>query len=293
MKRSILGKIKDCFRRLKKNRALYTLIGTILAFNMLIVATFAWFTLNRKMSIDEMGMSLAVDDTNAVYQAFMYNLKTGKGTDKNADGEPLTVTNIDLNQYDTIFRAQNKYTPVFAKIMLIRSESMPKNGTVYITVERTGDVGIYEHLSSFTSSIIRFTSFIFSDKSDLALDEDDELYADYLYSLVCTTTRFKEVEQYKGNGLTNSKTFVTVEGEGEGHKHAKTGSLTISTPYTANDWYINGDGDETLNVYLYITYDVQLVECYMDENAGGSLSLDDNSVFFDNDMKKISVSYTA
>ena len=64
-------------------------------------------------------------------------------------------------------------------------------------------------------------------------------------------------------------------------------------PCKDTDWYINGDGDEALNVYLYITYDVQLVECYMDENAGGSLSLEDNSVFFDNDMTKISVSYTA
>lgn len=293
MKRSIFGTIKDCFNRLKKNRVLYTLIGTILAFNMLIVATFAWFTLNRKMGVDELGMSLAIDDTNAEYYAYMYDLKTGKGTNKNADGDPLTVMNIDLNQYDTIFRAQNKYTPVFAKIVIVRNESMPTNGTVHITVERTGDVGVSAHLSAFSSSIVRFTSFIFSDKSDLALDKNDELYADSLYSLVCTTARFKEVEGYRGNDRTNSKTFVTVEGEGADHTHAKLGSLTISTPYTANDWYINGDGDETLNVYLYITYDVQLVECYMDENAGGSLSLEDNSVFFENDMKKISVSYTA
>ena len=87
--------------------------------------------------------------------------------------------------------------------------------------------------------------------------------------------------------------IVTVNGEGAGHTHGKTTTLTIETEYTNSDWYINTEGHQTLNVYLYITYDVQLVECYMDEKAGGSLSLDDNSVFFDNDMKKVSVSYSA
>ena len=288
MKRTVLGTIKNFFNNLKKNRVLYSLFVTLVAFNLVVISSFAWLTLNRKAGVGEMGMSLAVDDTSAVYQAYMYDLKTRKGTNKNADGEPLTVTNIDLNQYDTIFKGQNKYTPVFAKIVLIRSESMPKNGTVHITVERKGDANVIASLTAFSSSIVRFTSFIFSDKSDIGITDPDELY-----SFVSTPTRFKEVEKYKGNDMANSKTFVTVQGEGEGHTHAKMSSLTISTPYKDTDWYINADGDEALNVYLYITYDVQLVECYMDENAGGSLSLEDNSVFFDNDMTKISVSYTA
>ena len=54
---------------------------------------------------------------------------------------------------------------------------------------------------------------------------------------------------------------------------------------------MNADNDETLNVYLYMTYDVQLIECYMDKHSGGGISLDDNSVFFENDMKKITVGY--
>lgn len=287
MKRSILGKIKDGFIHLRKNRVLYTLIGTILAFTMLLASSFAWFTLNRNMNVDEMGMSLAVDDTNAVYQAFMYNLKTGAGTNKNADGEILNIANIDLNQYDTIFRAQNKYTPVFARIILRRSESMPKSGTVHITVEREASDQDYSHsLTAFSSSIVRFTTFIMSDKSDLTITDPDKLY-----SHINTLKRFKAVEQYKGNDNVNSKTFVTVEGEGADHMHGKNTSLTVSVNYTEDNWYIDADGHEALNVYLYITYDVQLVECYMDENTEGGLSLDDNSVFFENDLKKISVRY--
>ena len=287
MKRSILGTIKNFFDKLKKNRLLYTFFVTAVALNLLIISSFAWLTLNRKAGVGEMGMALAVDDTNAVYQAYMYDLKNGKGTNKSADGEDLNITNIDLNQYDTIFKGQNKYTPVFAKIILIRSQSMPKSGTVHITVERE-DSGIdLQSLTAFSSSIVRFTTFIMSDKSDINITDPA-----LLYDHISTVERFKAIELYSGNDRTDSKTFVAVHGEGAGHTHSKSNSLTVSVDYQETDWYLNSENDEALNVYLYITYDVQLVKCYMDENTGGELSLDDNSVFFENDMKKVSVSYT-
>lgn len=287
MKRNILGTIKNFFDKLKKNRLLYTFFVAAVALNLLIISSFAWLTLNRKAGVGEMGMALAVDDTNAVYQAYMYDLKNGKGTNKNADGEDLNITNIDLNQYDTIFKGQNKYTPVFAKIILIRSQSMPKSGTVHITVERE-DSGIdLQSLTAFSSSIVRFTTFIMSDKSDINITDPA-----LLYDHISTVERFKAIELYSGNDRTDSKTFVAVHGEGVGHTHSKSNSLTVSVDYQETDWYLNSENDEALNVYLYITYDVQLVKCYMDENTGGELSLDDNSVFFENDMKKVSVSYT-
>ena len=287
MKRNILGTIKNFFDKLKKNRLLYTFFVTAVALNLLIISSFAWLTLNRKAGVGEMGMALAVDDTNAVYQAYMYDLKKGEGTNKNADGETLNITNIDLNQYDTIFKGQNKYTPVFAKIILIRSQSMPKSGTVHITVERE-DSGIdLQSLTAFSSSIVRFTTFIMSDKSDINITDPA-----LLYDHISTVERFKAIELYSGNDRTDSKTFVAVHGEGAGHTHSKSNSLTVSVDYQETDWYLNSENDEALNVYLYITYDVQLVKCYMDENTGGELSLDDNSVFFENDMKKVSVSYT-
>ena len=299
MKNAILGKVKDLFDTLKKNRVLFTALAVIVAFSMLVVTSFAWLTLNRKTDVGDMGMGLAVDDTAVVYEAYMYDLKTNKGTNVGPDGKTLDITNIDLNQYDTIFKGQNKYTPVVARIKIVRNESMPLAGKVYITINRE-DVGEDEGqgvLTAYTSSIIRFTSFTMSDKSDLITADDGKSVPitepDTLYSLISTTERFKTVETYKGNSYTNSKTFVTVNGEGAGHTHGKTTTLTIETEYTNSDWYINAEGHQTLNVYLYITYDVQLVECYMDEKAGGSLSLDDNSVFFDNDMKKVSVSYSA
>ena len=285
MKIIIFKKIKYFFDCLKKNRVLYSCIVTGIAFIMFIVPSFAWLTLNRKTNVDEMGMSLAIDDTNAVYEAFMYNLKTGKGTDVDPDnGEKLNLTNIDLNQYDTIFKGQNKYTPIVARIVLIRNQSMPRTGTVYLTVERNVQENEGTKLNAFSSSIVRFTTFILPDHEDVTMGPDA------LYSHVNTITRFDEVEGYVGNERKNSKTFVNVHGEGVDHYHTKNPSLTIEVDYTEDHWYPKGDGTEALYVYLYITYDVQLVECYMDENGGG-LSLEDNSVFFDNDLKKVSARY--
>jgi hypothetical protein len=298
------GGIKRLITFLRDKKALSTLVIMILMLDMIIAASVAWFTLNRKTDADEMGMALAVDDTQATYKAYMYDLETKMGTDKarNEDGTPmldengnpvfLDVTNIDLNQYDTIFKAQNKYTPAFAKIEIVRNESMAKNGTVTITIDRISSDETNAELSAFSSSILRFTAFIIEDKSDVAITDPEALY-----DLINTKERFDEIEEYKYNDDAQrpfSKTFVSVVGEGEGHTHSKSDSITITVDYTEDMWYEVGEGenkDETLNVYLYMTYDVQLIECYMDEHSGGGISLDDNSVFFENDMKKITVGY--
>ena len=63
MKRNILGTIKNFFDNLKKNRLLYSIFVTAVAFNLVIISSFAWLTLNRKTGVGQMGMSLAVDDT--------------------------------------------------------------------------------------------------------------------------------------------------------------------------------------------------------------------------------------
>ena len=109
MKNAKLGKVKDFFDNLKKNRVLFTAMAVVVAFSMLVVTSFAWLTLNRKTDVGDMGMGLAVDDTAVVYEAYMYDLKNHIGTNIGPDGKTLDITNIDLNQYDTIFKAQNKY----------------------------------------------------------------------------------------------------------------------------------------------------------------------------------------
>ena len=318
MKRNVLGTIKNFFNNLKKNRLLYTIFVTAVAFNLVIISSFAWLTLNRKTGVGQMGMSLAVDDTSAVYEAYMYDLETGQGTnlhkeivvDENGNTtvktEPLTVTNIDLNQYDTIFKGQNKTTPVFAKIKITQSQSMPDEGNVYITIERkiqneeqksSEEKGI---LTDYTSSIVRFTGFIIHDKTDLTKTTPETLYEFINSSIVDVEkdqTRYEMVAEYQGE-LDHSKTFVkreAVEDETnkDAHVHMKKDSVTITVEYTKDDWYEDkdNDGNMLMNVYLYITYDPTLVNCYMDDHGGGSISLDDNFIFFENDMTRVTVSY--
>ena len=222
----------------------------------------------------------------------MQVMETMKGTNleaattENPNPGELNITNIDLNQYDTIFRAQNKYTPAFAQIQVVRNTSMPASGTVYITIERNDLTAQAESLDRFSSSVVRFTALIDSTKLDVGMTDPDQLYRH-----INTEELFAEVEAYKGNNYDHSKTFVTVIGEGAGHTHGKHGKIVLEVTYIADDWYENADGDMTLNVYLYMTYDVQLIECFMDEQTGGGISLDDNVYFFENDLKKISVSY--
>ena len=304
MKRNVLGTIKNFFNNLKKNRLLYTIFVTAVAFNLVIISSFAWLTLNRKTGAGQMGMSLAVDDTSAVYEAYMYDLEKGAGTDLNADGEKLNVTNIDLNQYDTIFKGQNKTTPVFAKIKITQSQSMPDEGNVYITIERkiqneeqksSEEKGL---LTDYTSSIVRFTGFIIHDKTDLTKTTPETLYEFINSSIVDVEkdqTRYEMVAEYQGE-LDHSKTFIkreAVEDETnkDAHVHMKKDSVTITVEYTKDDWYEDNEGNMLMNVYLYITYDPTLVNCYMDDHGGGSISLDDNFIFFENDMTRVTVSY--
>ena len=281
----MIGSAIGAFR---KNTAFSAFVGLVVSMSMIITASLAWFTMNRRTGVDDLGMSLTVDDTVAVYNVYMYDLEKGEGTDKNADGSKLNIANLDLNQYDTIFKVYNKYTPAFAKIELLRNTSMPKNGTVYITITRNDQDKTALFPSAFSSSVLRFTGFVVEDKADLAKTTPDDLYS------FINDSKFRDVETYLNNDgvdRPHSATFVDVVGTAEDHTHQKTNSITIEVTYTEDAWYFNDDGAEVLNVYLYMTYDVQLIKCYMDETTGDNLTLGNNTVFFDNDLEKISVSY--
>ena len=272
-------------RSIKRNGALTPLILAILIFNMLIVASVAWITINREAKVNEIGMGLAVDDTAATYKVYMFDLENMVGTNTHAgDDSELTLTNLDFNQYDTIFHSQNKYTPAIAKIQITRINSMPESGTVYLTLTRNDLEEEDGKLSMYSSSVIRFTAIIDHSKEDVSLTDPDNIYR-HINNKYYTT-----VSGYKGNDYDFSKTFVTVNGEGAGHTHEKVESITLSIPYSSSDWY-NDDGEKrVMNVYLYMTYNVHLIECFMNENTGG-ISLDDNVYLFKNDMNMITVSY--
>ena len=81
--------MKKLFRFLKETHTLYIALTMLLVLNIAISASVAWLTINRRTDADGMGMGLTVDDTSAVYEAYMYDIKAGKGTDTGENGEAL------------------------------------------------------------------------------------------------------------------------------------------------------------------------------------------------------------
>lgn len=290
MKKWLSEKIENIAQLLKSGRVLTSFILVLITLFMTVASSLAWITSNRILGSNDMGMGLAVDDTSAIYKVYMYDLEKRVGSDQikiNGEYQDLNLYNLHMNQYDTIFKVQNRFTPAFAQIQITKNKSMPDSGTVYITIDRDSKiVGLEEggRLAELISSVLRFTAIIDNTKGDL-----NQTNANDMYNYINPESRFDEIKKYRGD-QTHSKTFVTSHGEGAGHGHTKVDSITIAVDYSDNDWNENGDGTETLNVYLYISYDVQQLECFLTAHSDG-LSLDDPAYNFANDLKKVTVSY--
>ena len=262
---------------------------------MLVASSVAWLTAKRDLSAEKIDMGLAIDDTSAVYKVYMCDLDTQQGIDRikisedSDEYEEITLYNLEMNQYDTIFKVQNKYTPAFAQINITRVSSMPESGTVYLTIDRDINISGMTNDGELTpnvSSVMRFTALIDSSQEDLKKTNANDLYFH-----INTESFFEEVKNYEGD-KPHSKTFAThgSDKSQEGHAHTKADSITIAVEYKESDWYTK-DGHQTLNVYLYITYDVSQLQCFLQERSGDKISLEDTDYEMANDLKKVTVSY--
>ena len=282
-----------------KGNVLNSFLLMLVCFCLVITSSLAWLSRNRKTDTNDLGLGLETDDTKATYVAYMYDLETEQGTDKTSNGEDLSIGNLILNRYDTIFKVKNKYTPAFAQIRIKGNESMPvEGGTVHITVYRNTQIDIADN-DAITSNIVRFSAFLdesalsdpekFEDPQAPGSGRDDPVA---LYEHINNETRFAALEDYKENSSW-SKSFVTIVENDDGtHTHSVADSITISVDYTLDDWIFHDDGTQTLVVYLYITYDAELIKCYRNNHTGGDLSLNDPGVVFYNDFELIKISYS-
>ena len=272
-----------------------SLIAVVVTFCMLVASSVAWLTAKRDLSAEKIDMGLAIDDTSAVYKVYMCDLDTQQGIDRikisedSDEYEEITLYNLEMNQYDTIFKVQNKYTPAFAQINITRVSSMPESGTVYLTIDRDINISGMTNDGELTpnvSSVMRFTALIDSSQEDLTKTNANDLYFH-----INTESFFEEVKDYEGD-KPHSKTFAThgSDKSQEGHAHTKADSITIAVEYKESDWYTK-DGHQTLNVYLYITYDVSQLQCFLQERSGDKISLEDTDYEMANDLKKVTVSY--
>lgn len=206
----------------------------------------------------------------SVYSYVIENENTGDG----AANEDAALNAISFPSYDKTFVSHNPYTSVFIKISF-SAETIAPSGTVSLRINRNlsptdpetnlplADDSESEILESRCTSVMRFTvginkSFIEIAEAQTGTDRITALYnaVNGLY-----------YEQAK-NGLVGD-TFVT-KSEGNGNVvYRKSGFLIFETPFVESDWNVDEFGNrETLNVYLYMSYDGELINDYLNQRLG-------------------------
>lgn len=273
--------------KLKKIIISWSLFYTVLI--LAAVVSYAWVSENRAVEHINPPINLENDDTTATYGVYKYDTKLGIGRNADNNNIPYTISDIDINPYDLIFLSRNRYTPVFARVEVKRNTSMPKSGTVYLTITRKLDNNDSDgsELSEFSSSLIRFTAKV--DKT--YYDDPDILYNAIDTSMYAVTKTYVTT----ANGLPHdyddfSKTFVTAEMSENGYTFTKADAITLEMTYTESDWY-ESDGTEILNIYLYMTYDEGLIDMYKESSHFKIEVGTGNMVHFENDFDTIKVSY--
>ena len=267
-----------------------SLISIFVTSVIFATVTFAWLYSNQNVDSTSNNMSLYFDDTTASYEVFRYDITTSRGTTKDANGNDLDISNVELNQYDLIFLARNRYTPIFARVEILRLQSMPLNGTVYLTVTRTphNDAETTsadeKPLGDYASSVMRFSGWVTQ-----SYDPDPNV----LYNLIDSDLYQTIVvnKNYTGNVKLDSDVFTTATGEAGNRTYTKADSITLAMQYTESDWQTNSDNKQVLNLYLYISYDVELINYYVSENDISAYQIGEDIVEFSNDINLMRVSY--
>ncbi len=271
-------------------KMIMSIVTVMLTGFVFTAVTFAWFYSNRNVDSDNNNMSLYFDDTTASYQVYRYDTKLLQGTTNDADGNPLDITDIELNQYDLVFKARNRYTPIFARVEVVRLESMPESGTIYLTISRNSNNDDSTHsgdsivMGAYASSVMRFTGWVSS-----SFDDDPNALYQIIDNELYTTIVINK--DYTNNTKLDSDVFTTSSGEVGDMTYSKASSITLEMTYSTNDWTLNNEGKQVLNTYLYISYDVDLISYYAKENDMSSLQIGEETVSFENDINLLRVGY--
>lgn len=279
-------------------RIIMSLISIFITSIIFATVTFAWLYSNRNVDSLNSNMSLYFDDTTAEYEVFRYDITTSRGTTKDAAGVDLDISNVDLNQYDLIFLKRNRYTPIFARVEITRLQSMPLSGKVYLTVTRTSHddanttSASADPMGNYASSVMRFSGWVSQsydpDPAALYTLIDNELYE----TIVVDKT-------YGGNAKLDSDVFTTATGSQGNRTYTKADYITLEMTYGSDDWVSKtiNEGTENqktvqvLNIYLYISYDVELINYYVEEHNMAATQIGANLVEFTNDIDVLRVSY--
>ena len=285
------------YRRLIPQLATLVVIACTLTAGVMILffnSTLGWFAMNRQVDGNGMGVAMKAVAAEASYTVYVYDGKTelvhftGENrTDDTGKNIDPRVDDLKMAVHDVIFKARNRYTPAIIRIHLSRiNEEYRSGGNVSVTLTRD-DQDAYElvngvqALPELSTSVLRFT-----------LAKDSSWYnadAKILYNNIDIALYTQVVINKNYTGVSSDK-FTTVTGEGASVSISKSDSITLTIPYSASD--ISGDGE--MDVYLYITYDEELVGRF-EHNAGidtsgttvGKVST------MQNDIEELVVSFSA
>ncbi|MBR3646469.1 MAG: hypothetical protein IKN54_08615 [Lachnospiraceae bacterium] len=213
--------------------------------------------------------------------------------------------------YDTIFKMKNRYTPAVVRIELKKLKK--NNGTVKLNIERDTTLPLTESETVGNEIVVRPSKY-FSSSMRFTLAQgkgwiSDSPSANQLYSRI-DSGLYKRIvtdKSYTPQSIAasdsdayafekgDSKIFVTnVNKDGNGNLvgMTKADSVAIKVDYTAAD-LIDSDSDsvgDTLNVYLYVTYEEELVENFGVSGVGSSGNAQGQIVNLINDISGMTIS---
>ena len=272
-------------------------LGVILLY---LNSAFGWFAMNEDVSGNGMGVTAYQDDVEAEYSHYYYDAKNATGVGEDS------IDDIQVPQYDLIFRQRNRYTPAVIRVALTGEEDLPESGTISLTIGRnlaasiTTDEGRtiangseLAALNDLFSSLMRLTIVKGAGIYD---DDDTTLYNNIDRLPYGGSTLYEVIKSQTVNDSTTS-VFTTVTGdEGDPDRYTKADSVTLSIDYTAADWNdMDGDGvNETLNVYVYVTYDETLLREYgaYDATLNGDITSVGQVIKLNNDLLTIAASHS-
>lgn len=268
---------------------------TLLILSVLLVeASLAWLSINDRAQGNNMGVSVDYDRFYVEQGYYKYNINDS-GVDFFS-----SLTNINFNQYDLVFRSRNRYTPIVAAIKMT-GEDLASSGTITIQIRRDANVpATYvddedeEHLSHIFSNIMRVTAFVGASY----YSSNNET----LFNNIDTTSNYEAARAQTGN-TSNSKVFTTATINNDQLDTVSKNDISISVSYDSSDFVTIND-ISTLIVYLYITYDEGydgsdyngLIGTYIKTSESMSISsagdISDTSVKFENDLVSIKVNHS-
>ncbi len=249
--------------------------------------TSAWFSINQTVGSDGVGAQTEAPDAVAAYYAYVYEAKASKVIytgDSEENFDDPTVTALDMQFYDMIFKERNRYTPAILRIELTSLKKDWRNGGIVdVTVNRDTTLPNDAMTDHFTS-VMRFT--IVQDKAwyadaeaavaaNPAKDIGQELYFNLDEDLYGTYENI--------SGRTSQTTVFTTRTQGVVHKDD---SITLSVPFTSSDIV-----DGILNIYLYITYDHTLLSAYQAATGITGGETIGRTVLMEDDIDSLSVSF--